>query len=119
MYKRQAEGQVKLLDFGVSKLLAPDGDALAATEFGDRALTPEYASPEQVQGGPITVATDVYGLGAVSYTHLDVYKRQPLWRWRLERLCRPIAQNAGGLQCVLRPIDYRRSMGGYGAGTSR
>jgi|GEM_PF-1988357 len=65
-----AEGQVKLLDFGVSKLLAPEGDSLAATEFGDRALTPEYASPEQVQGGSITVATDVYGLGATLYRML-------------------------------------------------
>lgn len=62
-----SDGQVKLLDFGVVKLLAPDGDTRAATEFSERALTPEYASPEQVQGKPITVAADVYGLGATLY----------------------------------------------------
>ncbi len=65
-----AEGQVKLLDFGVVKLLAPDGDARAATKFSERALTPEYASPEQVQGKPVTLATDVYGLGATLHRML-------------------------------------------------
>ena len=65
-----AEGQVKLLDFGVVKLLAPDGDVRAATEFSERALTPEFASPEQVQGNPVTLATDVYGLGATLYCML-------------------------------------------------
>jgi serine/threonine protein kinase len=62
-----AQGQLKLLDFGVTKLLASDSDTAAATEWGERALTPEYASPEQVQGGPITVATDVYGMAATLY----------------------------------------------------
>ncbi len=63
-----ADGSPKLLDFGVAKLLAPDTDPnLTATALADRPLTPEYASPEQVLGKPVTTATDVYSLGAVLY----------------------------------------------------
>jgi serine/threonine-protein kinase len=54
-----ADGKVKLLDFGVAKLLAADED----TQTNLRAFTPAYASPEQRSGGAITTATDVYGLG--------------------------------------------------------
>ncbi|MFN2316064.1 MAG: protein kinase [Gemmatimonadales bacterium] len=55
-----SDGRVKLLDFGIAKLLQEDEVRTAA---GTRALTPEYASPEQVRGDPITTATDVYQLG--------------------------------------------------------
>ncbi|MEZ4588183.1 MAG: serine/threonine-protein kinase [Gemmatimonadales bacterium] len=54
------EGRAKLLDFGIAKLL--EGDE-TVTEVGDRALTPDYASPEQLRGDPITTGTDVYQLG--------------------------------------------------------
>jgi serine/threonine-protein kinase len=60
------EGAVKLLDFGIAKLLAEDYPE-ARTETGLRPLTPEYASPEQLRGGSITTATDVYGLGCLLY----------------------------------------------------
>ena len=53
-------GRVKLLDFGIAKLLDADGDH---TDVGARPLTPHYASPEQLEGGRITTATDVYQLG--------------------------------------------------------
>jgi serine/threonine-protein kinase len=62
------EGRVKLLDFGIAKLLASDGaDASAAslTMTGERLMTPLYASPEQVRGNPITTASDVYSLGVL------------------------------------------------------
>jgi serine/threonine-protein kinase len=55
-------GQVKLLDFGIAKLLA-GGDDAEHTQAGMRAMTPDYASPEQLRGGQITTATDVYQLG--------------------------------------------------------
>ncbi len=56
----------KLLDFGIAKLLRADGDGLLTTQ-GDRWLTPEYASPEQVRGDAITTASDVYQLGVLLY----------------------------------------------------
>jgi serine/threonine protein kinase len=56
----------KLLDFGISKLVSPDGDTMQTqTEF--RALTPAYASPEQIRGEPISTASDVYSLGVILY----------------------------------------------------
>jgi len=59
-------GQVKLLDFGIAKLLADNGP-VAATRTGERLMTPEYAAPEQVAGLAVTTATDVYALGVVLY----------------------------------------------------
>jgi eukaryotic-like serine/threonine-protein kinase len=68
------DGRVKLLDFGIAKLLesgALAGEATALTREGGRALTPEYAAPEQVTGEPITTATDVHALGALLFLLLS------------------------------------------------
>jgi len=71
-----AEGTPKLLDFGIAKLLASDtGEAHTRTETAVRLMTPDYASPEQVRGGAITTATDVYALGVVLYELLT--ERRP------------------------------------------
>ena len=62
------DGQVKLLDFGIGKLLEPEQPGSAAlTREGGRALTPEFAAPEQIAGEPVTTATDVYALGVLLY----------------------------------------------------
>jgi eukaryotic-like serine/threonine-protein kinase len=63
-----SDGTPKLLDFGIAKILQP-GAGLEAlmTMTGVRSMTPEYASPEQVRGKPVTTASDVYSLGIVLY----------------------------------------------------
>ncbi|HEX5076973.1 MAG TPA: serine/threonine-protein kinase [Gemmatimonadaceae bacterium] len=64
-----ASGQVKLLDFGIAKLLnsAMGGMAVPHTRTAFRVMTPDYASPEQVRGEPLTTGSDVYALGVVLY----------------------------------------------------
>ena len=62
------DGTVKLLDFGIAKLLGQQDDTESPeTEAGLRPLTPEYSAPEQAAGEPITTATDTHGLGLVLY----------------------------------------------------
>jgi serine/threonine protein kinase/TolB-like protein/Flp pilus assembly protein TadD len=69
-----AEGEPKLLDFGIAKLLAKDQDAAQLTTEARQHLTPVCASPEQAKGDPITVATDIYSLGALLYEMLSDQK---------------------------------------------
>jgi serine/threonine protein kinase/tetratricopeptide (TPR) repeat protein len=60
-------GVPKLLDFGIAKVLGEGTDDVTSTVTGLRLLTPEYASPEQIEGRHATVASDVYSLGVVLY----------------------------------------------------
>ena len=60
-------GEVKLLDFGIAKVLSEGAEVSMQTVTGDRAMTPAYASPEQVRGEPIRTVSDVYSLGVLLY----------------------------------------------------
>jgi serine/threonine protein kinase/Tol biopolymer transport system component len=68
----RTDGQAKLLDFGIAKLLEGEGQTgePPLTLEGGRAMTPEYAAPEQLKGEAVTAATDVYAAGALLYVLL-------------------------------------------------
>src|ERR1700677_3809171 len=70
-------GQVRLLDFGVAKLLQEDGDQTQISRIYGQALTPDYASPELLRGEPVDPRSDVYSLGILLYELLT--GTRPYW----------------------------------------
>lgn len=89
-----AEGVPKLLDFGIAKLLNPEFSAqtLLVTQADRRLMTPEYASPEQVRGLPVTTATDVYSLGVLLYELLTGHRPYRLKDQTLQEIERVICE---------------------------
>jgi eukaryotic-like serine/threonine-protein kinase len=85
-----AQGEIRLLDFGIAKLVESEKPAeeTELTRLSGRALTPDFAAPEQILGRPITTATDVYALGILLYLLLSgrmPYQRQHMTGGELER----------------------------------
>jgi serine/threonine protein kinase len=85
------DGTPKLLDFGIAKLLSADAldQTVPLTRPADRLMTPEYASPEQIRGEPVTTATDVYALGVLLYELISgrrPFRAENLTPATLERL---------------------------------
>jgi len=87
-------GEVKLLDFGIAKLLNPTllGAEIPPTRAQDRALTPEYASPEQVRGEAITTAADVYSLGVLLYEILSGHRPYSLKGGDLQEMVKAVCE---------------------------
>jgi serine/threonine protein kinase len=104
-----ASGQPKLLDFGIARLLAPDLLAAGSTLTGTglRPMTPEYASPEQLHGAPVTTAADVYSLGVVLYELLAGRRPFRLKERPLHEITRLIAEVEPGRpsSVVTRPVE--------------
>jgi serine/threonine-protein kinase len=83
-----AEGVPKLLDFGIAKLLNPElsSDTREPTMLELRVMTPEYASPEQMQGRTVTTASDVYSLGVMLYELLTGHRPYSVSRLSLREM---------------------------------
>jgi serine/threonine-protein kinase len=85
----QEDGTVKLLDFGIAKVFEDSDDKKLLTRTGMRMMTPEYASPEQVKGDPVSTATDIYSLGLILYqllTGCPPYEIQSTSALEMERI---------------------------------
>jgi len=98
-----SKGSVKLLDFGIAKLLHAEllGHPADATATAVRAMTPEYASPEQILGKPITPASDIYSLGVVLYELLSgirPYAEQCDIKSRVASQVKPLKPSSAVLQ---------------------
>ncbi len=106
------DGQVKLLDFGVAKLLdTGNSDAADHTRLEDAALTPEYAAPEQLLGEPPSTATDIYQLGLLLYVLLT--GRHPMTHMgtRAERIRAALDEVVPRASDAAEPADRARLRG--------
>jgi serine/threonine protein kinase len=103
------DGEPKLLDFGIAKVLSADDNAsFTLTIPALRVMTPEYASPEQIKGGPITTTSDVYSLGVLLFELLTGQRPYKIDNRTPDEIARTIAE-----QEPTRPSHVMASPSGY------
>jgi non-specific serine/threonine protein kinase/serine/threonine-protein kinase len=84
------DGVPKLLDFGIAKILQEASEPAGHTVVGSQLLTPDYASPEQIEGRPTTTLTDVYSLGVVLYELLTGRSPYRPRSWNTRDICESV-----------------------------
>ena len=100
------DGTPKLLDFGIAKLLEPGAENQAATLTGLQVMTPDYASPEQVRGEPVSTAADVYALGLILYELLTGKKAQPISVYTPDAIARVVCQMERATIRIFTPLIW-------------
>lgn len=86
-----ADGTAKLLDFGIAKLISDDSEGVEST-IESSALTPEYASPEQILGRPVSTGTDIYSLGVILFEMLTCKRPYDMTRGSFSEIVRSITE---------------------------
>lgn|SRR5262245_1045866 len=116
-----SEGTVKLLDFGIARLLRPRGEEaapfLTLTGTTLQCMTPEYASPEQIKGMPISTTSDVYSLGVVLYGLLTGHQPYRMNSRILHEIARVICEEDPALPSTI--VTEIEELAGEGRSTTR
>ncbi|MEO8439568.1 MAG: protein kinase [Spartobacteria bacterium] len=86
------EGEPKLLDFGIARVLTAENEDLTLTAPAARLLTPNYASPEQISGGRLTTSSDIYSLGVILYELLTGQKPYRIKSGTSEEMARAVTE---------------------------